>query len=156
MTGHEVELWLRKNYNLEVELSDMYNILCIITPADSKKETNILIEALKNLSDQFGKDKDDVKIDVKVPDIPILALTPRDAFYSETESIPLKEAAGRISAESIMIYPPGIPIFIPGEIITAENLIYIDDNLNSGLPVQGLEDDTLQQIKVIKELKPFR
>ncbi|RCW71822.1 aminotransferase class I/II-fold pyridoxal phosphate-dependent enzyme [Saliterribacillus persicus] len=156
MTGHEVELWLRRNYNLEVELSDMYNILCIITPADSKKETNILIEALKNLSDQFGKDKDDVKIDVKVPDIPILALTPRDAFYSETESIPLKEAAGRISAESIMIYPPGIPIFIPGEIITAENLIYIDDNLNSGLPVQGLEDDTLQQIKVIKELKPFR
>ncbi len=60
------------------------------------------------------------KPEVLLPDIPILALTPRDAFYSETEVVPFDESAGRIIAEFVMVYPPGIPIFIPGEIITEE------------------------------------
>ncbi|XBO87141.1 hypothetical protein AAGG52_09560 [Bacillus licheniformis] len=50
-----------------------------------------------------------------------------------------------------MVYPPGIPIFIPGEIITEDNINYIEKNLEAGLPVQGPEDDTLHMIRVIKE-----
>lgn len=54
-----------------------------------------------------------------------------------------------------MVYPPGIPIFIPGEIITEENISYIFKNIEIGLPVQGPEDSTLDMIRVIKEQKPF-
>lgn len=54
-----------------------------------------------------------------------------------------------------MVYPPGIPIFTPGEIITQENLDYIHKNLEAGLPVQGPEDMTLQTLRVIKEYKPI-
>lgn len=54
-------------------------------------------------------------------------------------------------AEFVMVYPPGIPIFIPGEIITEDNINYIEKNLEAGLPVQGPEDDTLHMIRVIKE-----
>ena len=88
-----------------------------------------------------------------IPEIPALAMTPRDAFYAQTESIPLAEAEGYICAEFIMVYPPGIPIFIPGEIITQDNIDYIQMNIEAGLPVQGPEDDTLQTIRVIKERK---
>lgn len=52
-----------------------------------------------------------------------------------------------------MVYPPGIPIFIPGEIITEENLIYTRKNIEAGLPVQGAEDDQFNTIRVIKDQK---
>ncbi|MDL4841314.1 aminotransferase class I/II-fold pyridoxal phosphate-dependent enzyme [Aquibacillus rhizosphaerae] len=156
MTGYDVEVWLRKNYNIEVELSDMYNILCIITPGDTEKETSLLVNALGKLAKDSEVTAIEKIVKVTIPDIPLLAITPRDAFYAEIEVINLNDAAGRISAESIMIYPPGIPIFIPGEIITEENLSYINENMEAGLPVQGLEDETLRTIHVIKEHKPFQ
>ncbi|KFZ43540.1 arginine decarboxylase [Anoxybacillus flavithermus] len=152
LTGYEVEKWLREHYNIEVELSDLYNILCIITPGDTERETSVLVEALRRLSNEFRHQaKVGKKPKVLLPDIPVLALTPRDAFYSETEVVPFDESAGRIIAEFVMVYPPGIPIFIPGEIITEDNLNYIRKNIEVGLPVQGPEDDTLQTLRVIKE-----
>ncbi|SDJ75265.1 aminotransferase class I/II-fold pyridoxal phosphate-dependent enzyme [Sediminibacillus albus] len=156
LTGYDVEVWLRDHYQIEVELSDMYNILCIITPGDERTETNLLVEALDKLAWDRYAYAIQKSVPVKIPEIPLLSMSPRDAFYAETEIIPLQEGAGRISAESIMVYPPGIPIFIPGEIITEDNIHYIQQNLDTGLPVQGLEDETLKNIRVIKEHKPFR
>lgn len=152
ITGYEAENWLRHHANIEVELSDLYNILVIVTPGDSMYEANLLIQALTELSDTFSHMEEfEHEVTVLLPDIPKLALTPRDAFYSETEVIPFQESIGRVIAEFIMVYPPGIPIFIPGEIITQENLFYIEKNIQAGLPVQGPEDGTLKTIRVIKE-----
>ncbi|MEQ6376189.1 aminotransferase class I/II-fold pyridoxal phosphate-dependent enzyme [Bacillaceae bacterium S4-13-58] len=158
VTGYEVELWLRENYNIEVELSDLYNILCLITPGDIESDVDTLIQALSHLSKELENQAkaDWDQVEVYIPEIPLLAISPRDAFYSETEIIPLKEAEGRISAEFVMVYPPGIPIFLPGEIITFENIDYIRKNLEAGLPVQGPEDETIENIRVIKEHKAFR
>ena len=157
MTGHDAEKWLREVYNIEVELSDLYNILCIITPGDTEKEANILIQALQHMSRQFEEYARETTIEqVLLPDIPLLALTPRDAFYADTEVVPFEDSIGRIIAEFVMVYPPGIPIFIPGEIITEDNLIYIQKNIEAGLPVQGPEDPELKTLRVIKEHKAIR
>ncbi|MTH52571.1 aminotransferase class I/II-fold pyridoxal phosphate-dependent enzyme [Bacillus mangrovi] len=158
LTGYDVEKWLREKYRIEVELSDLYNILCIITPGDTETETSLLVEALTELSERFKhRDPEEVEeTSVLLPDIPVLALTPRDAFYAETEVIDFNESAGRIIAEFIMVYPPGIPIFIPGEIITEDNLHYIQKNMEVGLPVQGPEDPNLNSLRVIKEHKAIR
>ena len=93
------------------------------------------------------------KIDTQVllPNIPLLAVSPRDAFYSETELVPFDDSEGRVIAEFIMVYPPGIPIFIPGEIITEDNLRYIKKNMEAGLPVQGPEDYDFKMLRVTKE-----
>ncbi|MED3624381.1 aminotransferase class I/II-fold pyridoxal phosphate-dependent enzyme [Neobacillus thermocopriae] len=157
LTGYEVEKWLREKHNIEVELSDLYNILCIITFGDTEYEADLLVNALKELSNEFDHRAEKIEpVEVLLPEIPVLALTPRDAFYSETEVIPFEESEGRIIAEFVMVYPPGIPIFIPGEIITKENLHYIKENLEAGLPVQGPEDDELKTIRVIKEYKAIQ
>lgn len=153
ITGHTAEEWLRQNANIEVELSDLYNILCVVTLGDSKKEMNLLTNALNRMSQAFDSEAVVTEANVKIPEIPALAMTPRDAFYAQTESILLSEAAGYICAEFIMVYPPGIPIFIPGEVITQENIDFIQMNIAAGLPVQGPEDDTLERIRVIKERK---
>ncbi|MEI4771206.1 aminotransferase class I/II-fold pyridoxal phosphate-dependent enzyme [Psychrobacillus sp. FJAT-51614] len=156
ITGYAAESWLRENANIEVELSDLYNILCLFTIGDTKKEANILINALIRMVAAFESEAVIIEPSVTLPDIPGLAMSPRDAFYAKTESIPLVKASGRISAEFVMVYPPGIPIFIPGEIITQGNIDYIQMNIEAGLPVQGPEDDTLEMIHVIKEQQAIK
>ncbi|MFC5403147.1 aminotransferase class I/II-fold pyridoxal phosphate-dependent enzyme [Cohnella soli] len=152
ITGYDAENWLREHYRLEVELSDMYNILCLITPGDDEESINILIEALNAMSDAYHSETNEIQeIVVKIPEIPHLALTPRDAFYGETELVPFKESAGRIIAEFIYVYPPGIPILLPGEVVSQENIDYIVDHLEVGLPVKGPEDRSVTNVKVIME-----
>ncbi|MGD8189970.1 aminotransferase class I/II-fold pyridoxal phosphate-dependent enzyme [Brevibacillus ginsengisoli] len=150
ITGWEAENWLREKHNIEVEMSDLYNILCFITAGDTEETIQSLINGLRDLAVEFSHMEAVEKPTVTLPKIPVLSLSPRDAFYSETEIIPLKESAGRIIAEFIMVYPPGIPIFLPGEIITEENIAYILENIHAGLPVQGPEDESIQTIKVLK------
>ncbi|GAV12183.1 Orn/Lys/Arg decarboxylase major region [Paenibacillus sp. NAIST15-1] len=151
ITGYETENWLREHYNIEVELSDMYNILCLVTPGDSKETINILLRALRDLSSLHHERNEVQELVVKIPEIPQLSLIPRDAFYADTEVIPFKESAGRIIAEFIYVYPPGIPILLPGEVISQENINYIRDHVDIGLPVKGPEDRNIEFVKVIRE-----
>ncbi len=152
MTGYDAENWLRDRFNIEVELSDMYNILCLATPGDDGEALEALVRALREMAEQYRQHAAEVKeIAVEIPEIPHLSLTPRDAFLGETELVPFKEAAGRIIAEFIYVYPPGIPILLPGEIISQENIDYITDHIQVGLPVKGPEDRTVTNVKVIVE-----
>lgn len=155
ITGYETENWLREHYNIEVELSDMYNILCIITPGDTKESVETLLTALRELSETYYEEGNANELIVKIPEIPQLSLIPRDAFYADTEVIPFKESAGRIIAEFIYVYPPGIPILLPGEVISQSNIDYIVDHVEVGLPVKGPEDRYINQVKVIVEADPI-
>ncbi|KAI7246641.1 hypothetical protein KC345_g12047, partial [Hortaea werneckii] len=127
ITGYETENWLRQKYNIEVELSDMYNILCLITPGDTQESVDKLLAALRVLSAIHYSKGEIYELKVQVPEIPQLALIPRDAFYADTQLVPFRESAGYIIAEFIYVYPPGIPILLPGEVITQDNIDYIID-----------------------------
>jgi arginine decarboxylase len=151
ITGYDAENWLREQYNIEVELSDMYNILCLVTPGDTKENVDTLLAALRQLSEQNYNVNEVNEVVVKIPAIPQLTLTPRDAFYGDTETVPFKEAADRIIAEFIYVYPPGIPILLPGEVITQELIDYITEHVEVGLPVKGPEDRSVEYVKVIVE-----
>lgn len=155
ITGYETENWLRDRYNIEVELSDMYNILCLITPGDTPDSVEILLTALRELSKEHHNKNEINELVVKIPEIPQLSLIPRDAFYGDTEIVPFKESAGRIIAEFIYVYPPGIPILLPGEVISQENIDYITDHVDVGLPVKGPEDRSITKVKVIVEADPI-
>ncbi len=156
LSGYDVEMWLRENFNIEVEMSDLYNILCLITPGDSEEDADVLIKALTQLCNEGTHFSEKMHTKVLLPEIPLLAVSPRDAFYTETELVPFDESEGRIIAEFIMVYPPGIPIFIPGEIITEDNLTYIKKNRDAGLPVQGPEDFDFKMLRVIKEHRAIK
>jgi arginine decarboxylase len=151
ITGYDAENWLRERYRIEVELSDMYNILCLVTAGDDGEALGILVDALREMSSEFLNTREVQEIVVQIPEIPHLSLSPRDAFYGETELVPFRESAGRIIAEFIYVYPPGIPILLPGEVISQENINYIVDHLDVGLPVKGPEDRSITNVKVIVE-----
>ncbi|MDF2627719.1 MAG: arginine/lysine/ornithine decarboxylase [Symbiobacteriaceae bacterium] len=153
VTGIDMEKMLREEFNIEVEMSDLYNILCIISLGDTEEEVDQLIRALSILNERFYRSRPANEVKVRVPTTPILAMSPREAFYAETERVPFHDSEGRVIAESIMVYPPGIPIMLPGEIVSHENLEYIDDCMQAGLPVQGPEDPQLRMIKVVKKAR---
>lgn len=149
LTGAEVEVMLRERYGIEVELSDLYNILCLVTLADDEASIGALVDALREIAREHCARRPARPVEVRTPEMPPLAMSPREAFYAETEVVPLMESAGRIMAEFIMVYPPGIPILLPGERITEGSLHYIKEHMEAGLPVQGLEDPTNERVRVV-------
>ena len=152
LTGFELETLLIDDYNIQVELSDFYNVLGLVTIGDDETSTGKLLEALQDISKRFfDKGKKIENIVAKIPPIPESVLIPREAFYSENNRVKFLESADKICAEMVMAYPPGIPVITPGERITKEIIDYIENLKATKLHVQGMEDPTLEYIKVIDE-----
>ena len=75
----------------------------------------------------------------------------RDVFYGQGETVPLSAAAGRVCGETVSFYPPGIPVLLPGERITAAALAACRAQKALGLPVSGPADPTLATLRVLRE-----
>ncbi|MFC5647676.1 aminotransferase class I/II-fold pyridoxal phosphate-dependent enzyme [Paenibacillus solisilvae] len=150
ISGFAAEQWLRETNNIEVELSDLSNILCLITIGDTEREVERLLQALRRLSETFRLGEKAVpRVPVAVPTASRFLLSPREAFYTRSESLDLDQSCERVCTEFIYVYPPGIPVLMPGQMITREIIDYIKRHVEAGLPVKGSEDSTLQKIKVI-------
>jgi len=80
-----------------------------------------------------------------------LAMTPREAYLGVQEVVAAAQAVGRIAAESLATYPPGIPNVLPGERLTAETLAYVQHTLELGGSVRGASDRLLRTVRVVVE-----
>jgi arginine/lysine/ornithine decarboxylase len=76
-------------------------------------------------------------------------MLPRDAFFARTEDVPAKEAVGRICAEQITPYPPGIPVLLPGERIGQDALDYLLSGVQSGMVLPDPTDPQLETVRVV-------
>lgn len=150
LTGYEMESLLRERYRIEVELSDLYNILCVISFGDDEAAVDELVRALAEVASRRPS-RGNGRAHVAVPSTPRLQMPPREAFYAPSEVVPLRESVGRTIADMIMVYPPGIPVLLPGEVVTVDNIEYIEANLAAGLPVQGPDDPTVRTVRVVLE-----
>ena len=149
-TGFELEERLFEEYAVNMELADYENVLAIVTYANTRDEIERLIAACKNIA---GNDKRKTKqpcVRPEFPNIPEQVLTPRQAYFAKTEEVLWKQAVGRISAEMIAPYPPGIPIIYPGERITQEVWDYLEIFRQDERHIHGSRDGKLEVIKVIK------
>ena len=78
-------------------------------------------------------------------------LSPRDAMYAEEETIDFCRSAGRISKEFIIPYPPGIPMVVPGEMLTKEIIDGVEEMVSQGGQIIGPHDPSLKDIVVVAE-----
>lgn len=151
ITGYDLDMILSNDYHIQMELSDLYNVLAVGSFGDTKEHIDALIKALKEISLKYisnSKNKKSSFIDI--PDTPKQILSPREAFYGSKESILIESSVGKTSGEFLMAYPPGIPVLCPGEMITQEIVAYVKDLKSAGLYVQGTEDPKVNYIKVLK------
>jgi arginine/lysine/ornithine decarboxylase len=91
----------------------------------------------------------------ELPDPPQIrteqAILPRDAFFARAEHVRPKDAAGRISAELVTPYPPGIPAVAPGEVYTDVAVEYLQQVVAVGGFVEGAADSSLNKLRVVAE-----
>ena len=149
ITGVQAEKILRHTYKIQCELSDAYNLLFIISYADTEEQVAILTEALRGLAGQFTG-AGELTLPVEIPPVPALGMGPREAFFAGRKTITFEEAVGCIAAEQVMFYPPGIPILAPGDRIEPQALSYIRTMQRLGLKVVGPADNTLAAIQIVK------
>lgn len=147
LSGYEAEKFLRNELKIQCELSDAVNLLFLITFADDESTISALIDALKRLPRGNEKFLPPAQLN---REISIAELSPRETFYYATEKLSLERTIGRISAEEVTFYPPGVPILIPGEKIRAEVVEMITCGRNLGLKVFGAEDLSLKTLKVVR------
>lgn len=148
LAGVEVYDLLRDEYDIQLEFGDIGNFLAIVTAGDRDLEIERLISALSEIKRLYSGDLTGM-LDHEYIN-PLVEMTPQAAFYSEKVSLPIEESAGRISTESVMCYPPGIPILAPGERITDEILRYIAYAKEKGCFMTGTEDMNISRINVIR------
>ncbi len=148
LAGIEVYDLLRDEYDIQIEFGDIGNILAYISVGDRIRDIERLISALAEIKRRFGKSGADMLTQEYIN--PIVAETPRKAFYADKISLPLDEAVGRVCSEFVMCYPPGIPILAPGELITDEIIRYIKYAKKKGCSMTGTEDINIERLNVLK------
>ena len=78
-------------------------------------------------------------------------MSPYEVLNMDFEVVALKDAKGRIAGDYIYKYPPGIPLIVPGEVVSEELIKEVEKSLESGLQIKGITDKITSGIKVIKE-----
>jgi arginine/lysine/ornithine decarboxylase len=154
MTGEELMGILRRKYHLEMEMCGAGYVTAITTVMDSREGLFRLRDAFLEIDSQLGDRKEktvpsDIQNGYHIANEAVLTIT--EAEEGKKRAVPLTESLGRVSAEFVYIYPPGIPIIAPGERISRENLTVIQDYIKKKLPVQGLADETLETIQIAEE-----
>lgn len=148
LAGIEVYDLLRDEYDIQIEFGDIGNILAYISIGDRIQDIERLVGALADIKRLYSRDNSKMLSMEYIS--PVVAATPRDAFYAEKESLPIEQTAGRICSEFVMCYPPGIPILAPGEMITKEIIDYINYAKEKGCSMQGTEDSEISRLNVLK------
>ncbi len=149
-SGYEADEILHQELGVTCELPSFQNLTFIISPGNTKADINKLVTGLVSLSDRGRVNlptNHGTKLDLQVTDFSI-PVSPRDAFFAQKDCLPIEKSVGYISAELICPYPPGIPVLIPGEIITEKHLQILEQVRANGGIITGCSDPNLKTIKV--------
>jgi arginine decarboxylase len=152
-TGYRAADWLREHHRINLHLSDHRRISAQLTHADDEQSTRTLVTALEDLTTHADELRPAQQVDVPSPAQLRLEqeMLPRDAFFGRIEQIGWKDAVGRISAEMLTPYPPGIPAVLPGERLNAEVLRYLRSGVDAGMVVPDAADSDVLSVRVAIE-----
>ena len=147
LDGERLMNWLRKQYHLELEMCGVDYVTAITTLMDSREGLQRLVQAFLEIDGQLELVQGNpVEMEPIFPEVMMPVWQAADA---PCEEIPLVQAAGRVSAEFVYVYPPGIPIIAPGERISVEIAALIQTYKERNLSVQGMADPKAEWIQVI-------
>jgi arginine decarboxylase len=152
ISGYQAADWLRENPLIDVGINDHRRIEATFSMADDESTGNRLLQALEQLVEAAPRIP--APHEVRLPSSSDLemetVMLPRDAFFGPVEVVPAKEAAGRIAAEQITPYPPGIPAVLPGERINANVVDYLQTGALAGMVLPDPADPSVQTIRVVQ------
>ena len=148
-SGSDLLRRLREKYRIELEMAAPDYGVAVSTVMDTEEGMERLCAAIEELDGQledFAPEPDERQLPVPLGKMKIAR-----AYNGPWEPVPFRAAAGRIMGEFLYLYPPGIPIVVPGEVIRTEHLQYMEEARRQGLSVEGPADITLKTLRVIRE-----
>src|SRR5215211_6540909 len=149
-TGYEVAEALRRAYDVQPELATHATMVLLLgiaqSPVSLERVAGDLDEIVKRIAREGTGDA--LVRPTKALENE-MAVSPRDAFLGEAEIVPVDEAVGRISCESIAGYPPGIPALLPGERVTDEVVAYLRELVDAGARLHGAADPEFRTLNVL-------
>ena len=148
LAGIEVYDILRDFYDIQTEFGDLGNLLAYVSVGDRERDLERLVAALADIRRRYKRDKATLMRQEYIS--PQVVAGPQEAFYADKKAMPLEESVGRICAEFVMCYPPGIPILAPGERITRDILDYIRYAKEKNCMLLGTEDPEVNNLQVIR------
>ena len=151
--GYELATLLRERSGVMMELAGENVMVGVFGMAEETvPQGERLVQALRDAVHSLAERGDRTREEfAPPPPWGDMAMSPRDAFLGRQEAVPVGDAAGRIAAESLAAYPPGIPNVLPGERLTPETLDYIQVTLEHGGSLRGASDRKLETIRVVVE-----
>jgi arginine decarboxylase len=159
ITGFAAEEILDVEFGVTAEFASLQNLTFIISLGNTQEDIEQLVQAFTTLAKITPANK---KGGLKMPNLlwdnfvnvgHVLPISPREAFFAPTETLPLEKTRDRISAEIVCPYPPGIPVLMPGEVITQAAVEYLRQIQVMGGFISGCADSSLNTIKVVKTTK---
>lgn len=150
-TGYDAEEWLRRERLIDMGMSDHRRTLATMSYADEDETADMLIEAIGEWRAQLTDANSPHDLYLPSPHELQLdtAILPRDAFFGATEMVPVAEAAGRVAAEQLTPYPPGISVVVPGERLDQGVLDYLRTGHEIGLNIPDATDPELKTVRVV-------
>ena len=149
ISGKECYRLLREKYNIQPEMSAPEYVILMTGVWDNREAYDRLVYALKDIDRSCGKG---VKENIPKADRCERVITPYQALVSETEDIELSLAAGKVSAEMIYVYPPGIPFVAAGERISESMIRLMQLYPEYGYELYGMADEQGKKIRVCKDI----
>lgn len=157
ITGFTAEEILNEQLSVTAEFASLQHLTFIISLGNTQEDMEQLVQAFTKLteitspSSPLSHKAEGEKIWDDVFTMGDFArISPREAFFAATEVLPILETTGRICAEILCPYPPGIPVLMPGEVITKHALEYLQQIQAMGGFITGCADNSLSTITVVK------
>jgi arginine decarboxylase len=151
-SGHRIADLMRETDDVNLEMASENVIVAVFgLGEDAGADAERLLAGLRHAVDAL-ETADAPPMEPLAPPPPWgrMVLPPREAFLAPQDTVPFEAAEGRVAAESLAAYPPGIPNVLPGELLTAETLSYIRETVAHGGRVRGAVDRTLRTIRVVR------
>lgn len=147
ISGHEARWQLMKHHQILVEVATDAAIVAVVG-AGSAPDTARFAQALHALPEDLAPSTEPLRL--RLPEPGPVRMTTRDAFLAPSRTVPAAEAVGRISADTLAAYPPGIPNVLPGEVITAELVDFFHRTVAAPTGhVRGAADPALATFRVV-------
>jgi arginine decarboxylase len=153
ISGYQAVEWLRAERHVDLGSGDTFRVNARLTHADDDDTQARLVEGMKALVHAAPQMERPLTVAMPAPPRFELktAMLPRDAFFGRVEQIPVEQAAGRIAAEMVSPYPPGVPVVAPGELLDAEVLDYLVTGVQAGMLIPDAADPTLRTVRVVAD-----
>jgi arginine decarboxylase len=150
LTGFEADEILDEKFAVTAEFASLQHLTFIISLGNTPGDIEQLVQSFTTLAKEYRRTNLTFKSDLFTTQCHALHFSPREAFFAISEILPLIQTNQRICAEIVCPYPPGIPLLMPGEIITKPVLDYLQQIQAMGGFISGCNDTSFKTLKVLK------